>query len=423
MMKKVILKLKEDFWAYTLLFVGFILRLLYIFNFTKPENYLWSDAGGYDQRALQMAKDQYIMFSTYFPPFFHMFLSLIYRPVIWLGLESWRIKIDVVFFALLYILSFWCIYQISKKLFSKKTALIILTILILWYPFIFLNALVMSENLFFPLFFFGLYLLITKPDKTSTGFWIGLCWGFAVVTRPIFALALPLFLLWGLYYKINWKFLLNFIITAGLIIVAIMIFNFCYTQGSEKSISSNGGSVFALLWCDAKSIQFTDNGVYYWFAPPANSNYPDSRRIFTSVPFTNQKYYYQMGFDCLKQNPERLITNISSVAKLFYSQLFPTIESLAGWEILQKLFRFLTGLLFIISTATIIGISCKFISINKSVRKYFYLFALIILSLIITTYFQGVGEERYIIPYVPLLIISSVPIFKNLSSKKETSSI
>jgi 4-amino-4-deoxy-L-arabinose transferase-like glycosyltransferase len=148
--------------AYIILFSGFLLRLFYIFTFTWPENYLWSDAGVYDGHAMQMARNVHIGLSTYWPPFFHIFLSWIYRPIIALGIENLRIKIDIIIFALFYILAFWCIYQIVKKLFSKNVALVVLLVLIFWYPFIFLNALVMSENLFFVLVFLGLYFLITK---------------------------------------------------------------------------------------------------------------------------------------------------------------------------------------------------------------------------------------------------------------------
>jgi hypothetical protein len=48
-------------------------------------------------------------------------------------------------------------------------------------------------------------------------------------------------------------------------------------------------------------------------------------------------------------------------------------------------------------------------------KKYFYLFGLIILSLLATVYLQNTGEERYIIPYVPLLIILCTPLLQNRS--------
>lgn len=408
-MNKLYSHLKENIYLYCILIFGFLLRLFYIFVFTVPENYLGSDPGAYDSWALMFAKNQHIVFSTYWPPLFYIFLSFIYRPLIWLGIESWRIKIDVIIFAIFYMIGFWCIYQIAKKLFTKKIALIVLITLIFWYPFIFLNYLIMSENLFFPLVFLGLYLLIVKPLKPATGLWLGLLWGVALLGRPIFSLALPLFFIWVLYYRLNWKILLNFFITVLLIVATMMVFNFYYTKGVEKSISSNGGVGFAMLWCDAKSIEFRNSGYSFGFGPPANVDYPENKRIFTDVPFSNQKYYYQMGLNCLKNHPERLITSISSVFKLFQSHLFPTVGGIANWENFRLVFKIITALLFILCLSTIIGISENWILVDKSIKKYLNLFALFILSLLIAVYLQNVGEERYIIPYTPLLMILSLP--------------
>jgi len=415
-MKKNILKLKEDLFAYILLFSGFIIRLLYIFIFTKPENYLWSDAGTYDEHAMRMAKDIHITLSTYWPPFFHMFLSLIYRPLIWLGLENWRININVILFALFYIIAFWCIYQIVKKLFTKKAGLIVLGVLILWYPFIFLNALVMSENLFFVLVFLGLYFLIIKQPTTLNGFWLGLFWGLAVITRPIFAFTLPFFIFWGLYYKINWKFLLSTTIAASVIIFSLMTFNYFYTGGAEKSVSSSGGFNFAMTWCDVKSVKYTHNGYWFWFVSAANIDYPDDKAIVTDVPFENQNYYYQIGLDCIKEHPEAIINNLSSIKKLFSSHLFPTTTDMAGWQNFRLIFKIITGLLFAASLATIIGLFNGWTYINKETKKYLFLFAIIILSLFITLYFQNVGEERYLIPYCPFLIMLAIPTLTKLTN-------
>jgi len=416
MFAKFIDYLKKDTWAWVLLTFGFFLRLFYIFLFTTPEQYLRLD-DGYDQRALQIAEGKWLAFSTYFPPFTHLVLSLIYRPLIYLGIINWRTKIDIVIFALLYMLGFWCIYQITKKLFSEKIALTVLVILIFWYPFIFLNYVIQSENLFFPFVFLGLYILITKHQNPLNGLLIGTFWGIAFITRPIFALIFPLFFFWALFYKINWKFLGTLIIAVSIVTGSMMLFNFYYTHGAEKSISSNGGVCFAMIWCDAKSIQFNNNNGYnYWFAPPGNDNYPDSKRVFTDQSFENQGYYYKMGFDCLKKHPQRLFENLSSTMKLFNSSLIPIPGNVWGWEAFRFIFKFLTDVLFLTSCLTIISIFFKWIKINENLKKYFYLFALIILSLLATVYLQNVGEERYIIPFAPLLMILSLPFI--LSIKK-----
>lgn len=411
--KKYLLKFGEKFWLYGILAFGFLLRIFYIFNFTTPEKYLFSDPGGYDARALFMAQDQYIASSTYWAPFFHIFLSFIYRPLVWLDLESWRIKIDVVLFAVFYTIAFWCIYQIAKKLFSQKTAFIILAALIFWWPFIFFNSLIMSENLFFLLFFFGLYVLIEKPKSSINGILLGILWGLALLTRPIFAPTAALFLLWALIEKIGWKYLLSFAASAGLMVILMMAFNFNYTKGLEKSISSNGGVAFAMTWCDAKFIGFRHNNYVFVFGPPANINYPDSKGFWTDVPFENQSYYYKMGTDCIKKNHWRLVDNFSSVMKLFDSAFFPADINVFGWDWLRSFFKNATNLLFFTSMITLLLPQIPF-SKNMEDKKYFYLMGLIVLSLLLSAYGQSVGEERYFIPYVPLLMMMSVPFFSGL---------
>ncbi len=416
---------KEDFWAWFLLIYGFAIRILYIFCFTSPNDYLWSDAGTYDVHAMRMASGTHIELSTYWPPFFHIFLSLIYRILMWLGLESQRVSFDVVIFGVFYAIGFWCIYQISKKLFSPKIALIILAVVAFWWPFVFLNALVMSENLFFPTFLLGFYFLIKSPEKPSTGIWVGLFWGIAAITRPIILAFIPCFLLWCLWQKINWKLIANFILFAGLVIANMCFFNFYYTGGREDFISSSGGFNFAMTWCDVKSVKyFTSDGYWYWFASAANIDYPDERAISTNVPFENQKYYYQIGLDCIKEKPFQIFKNSYSIVKLFHSHLFPTTSDMPFWGALRIIFKILTIIAFIASAVTIIGISTKKIRIESHNKKFFYLFGLAILSLFATIYLQNVGEERYMIPYAPLLILMSVPslslLYKKWRSVKKT---
>ena len=416
---------KEDFWAWSLLIYGFLARILYIFCFTSPNDYLWSDAGTYDAHAMRMASGTHIELSTYWPPFFHIFLSLIYRILIWLGLEAQRVSVDIVVFGLFYAIGFWCIYQISKKLFSPKIALIILAVVTFWWPFVFLNALVMSENLFFPTFLLGFYFLIKNPEKLSTGMWVGLFWGIAAITRPIILAFIPCFLLWCLWQKINWKFIAGFILAAGLVIANMCIFNFYYTGGRENFVSSSGGFNFAMTWCDVKSVKyFTSDGYWYWFASAANVDYPDERAISTSTPFENQEYYYQIGLDCIKERPFQIVKNSYSIVKLFHSHLFPTTADMPFWEPLRIIFKILTAALFVASAATIIGIATKKIHAERHNRKFFYLFALAIFSLFATIYLQNVGEERYMIPYVPLLILMSIPslslLYKKFRAVKKT---
>jgi hypothetical protein len=415
MTKKILNEIRNNCALYSLLVFGFFLRLFYIFTFTKPDEYLFSDPGNYDFNAIKMASGQYVNFSTYYPPLFHIFLSFIYRSLIWLGLEAHRIKVDVVIFAAFYIIAFWFIYKIVEKLFSKKAALIVIIVLILWYPLIFMNYLVMSENLFFVLLFAGLYVLIVKPLKTISGLWLGLLWGFAFLCRPIFLLTIPLFLLWALYYKVNRKILLVFIITVAVMTLSMMMFNFWYTYGAEKSVSSSAGFNFAMGWCDAKSIGWQKDGYVFGFGSVSRLNYPDNKIIVTDVPFENQEYYYKIGMNCIKEHPERIITNFYSLTTLFNSGLFPSTKSIAGWDFLHQIFKFLTIFLFFYSLLVIFLLVTNKLKIDSFAKKNLYLMALIVFALFLTIYTQGTGEERYLIPYAPLLLIIAIPLIRQKS--------
>jgi hypothetical protein len=202
------------------------------------------------------------------------------------------------------------------------------------------------------------------------------------------------------------------------------IFNFYYTGGRENFVSSSGGFNFAMTWCDVKSVKyFTNEGYWYWFASAANIDYPDERAISTSVPFENQEYYYQIGLDCIKEKPFQIVKNSYSIVKLFHSHLFPTTSDMPFWESLRIIFKILTGAAFVTAVATIIGIATKKINVGRHNEKFFYLFGLAIFSLFATIYLQNVGEERYMIPYVPLLILMSMPslllLYKKLRSVKK----
>jgi hypothetical protein len=128
-----------------------------------------------------------------------------------------------------------------------------------------------------------------------------------------------------------------------------------------------------------------------------------------------------MGWECLKENPLALLVGASSVRNVFESHLFPTIANVWGWEALHVTFKILANLLFVLSLISVFGIALDLIKVDAENKKYFYFMGLVLLSLFVTIFIQNPGEERYLIPYEPLLIILSIPavlgfykILKNL---------
>ncbi|MFH0803464.1 MAG: hypothetical protein V2A78_13910 [bacterium] len=400
----------EEPFILCMLLLGFIIRILYIFIFTTPQDYLVSDMGGYDERACQMVKGQEIFCPTYWPPFFHIFLSWIYRPLQFLGMLQYRVGIYIVFMALLSVMTNWALYGISLKLFSKRVAQIVLLTATFWYPLIYLNIFVLSENLFIPLLYIGLYILVCGKQNVKNAVALGVLWSAAFLTRPIFLSFIPLFLLWALYHRLGRKYILSFFSTVLLIVFLMVSFNISTTKGREKSISSGGGVNFALTWCEAKSIEYHLGGYGYSFVPPAAIDYPENKRIVTNVPFYDQRYYYQMGLNSIKRDPKVLFRNLRSIFRLFHSHMFPRWGNIFRGYQLTQLFKILNIFFLVLSIVAVWRVRRGKLPMERACIKYVSLFVLLFFSLLIAVYLQNPGEERYIIPYAPLFIILGSPI-------------
>jgi len=399
----------EEPFVLFMMLLGFIIRILYIFIFTTPQDYLLSDMGGYDERACQMVEGQEILCPTYWPPFFHIFLSWVYRPLKLLGMLQYRTGIFIVLMALLSVMTNWALYRISLKLFSKRVAQIVLGIVTFWYPLIYLNVFVLSENIFIPLLYIGLYILVCGKQSVKNAVALGVLWSAAFLARPIFMSFIPLFLLWAFYHRFGWKYILSFLSTVLVIVFMMVSFNISTTEGREKTLSSGGGVNFALTWCEAKSIEYHLDGYGYSFIPPATVNYPENKRIVTNVPFYDQRYYYQMGLNSIKRDPKVLFRNLKSIFRLFHSHMFPHWGNIfLGFQLIQ-LFKVLNVLFLVLSIATILRVRRGKLPMERACIKYVSLFVLLFFSLLIAVYLQNPGEERYLIPYVPLFIILGAP--------------
>ncbi len=399
----------EEPFLVSMLILGFILRVLYIFIFTSPQNYLTSDMGGYDGRACQLIRGEELAWPTYWSPFFHIFLSWLYRPLLLLGMIRYRVEIYIVLMAVFSVATNFALYKISLRLFSRNAARIVLTAATFWYPLVYVNIFILSENLFIPLMYTGLYVLACKKHDSWNAALLGLLWSVAFLARPIFIPFIPVFVIWMLCYRFGKKYILVFSAAVLSVALLMMSYNISSTHGREKSLSSGGGVNFALAWCDAKSIECRYGGLNFYFGPPAHINYPDSRKIATDVPFYNQSYYYRMGLTCIAREPLILLRNLRSVFRVFHSLMFPRFGNIYGGYELTQLFKFLNLVFLALSAVTIMRMRRGSLNTDGVCNRYAYLLALMFLSMLLAVYLQNPGEERYMIPYAPLLIMLGSP--------------
>ena len=442
---------KENYLIAFLIILSIIVRVVYVFGFTEPEKYTSSDMGFYDIYAEMLLEDKDLFGPTYWAPFYYIFLSGLYFIFRVFGVYEYKYFLVPAVSILMNSGALYFIFQITKKLANKKSAFLAGLLYAFYYPLIYFHSWILSENLFIPIFLWVFYLIICKLDYFSSEpenpksvdvrilkkrfFLLGILLGIALITRPICALFIPFLVLWYVYYSTyNRQLTTNKngqlktdnkrqitrntcrrlgVISYLLLGIALMVgfqiyFNYMHTNGRVKSISSSGGVNFAMAWCDVKSLSYQIPGRSWGFGPPANVYYPQSRRMFTNVDFFDQGYYYQLGWQCIKNRPIQLLDNLKNIGRLFQSAFFPrSYESLKYSKELIFVFKLITYFALI---------PLSFFAIPKIVpenRKYVYLFGGLLLSLFVMVYLQNPGEERYLVPYnFVFLILGAVGILR-----------
>ncbi|MFH1056070.1 MAG: glycosyltransferase family 39 protein [Candidatus Altiarchaeota archaeon] len=400
------IRLKDWHIILALILLSLAVRVAYIYPFTQPANYVVSDMVFYDGHADDLLNNRKSWAPTFWPPSYYIFLSWVYYVLKALGLYGQKYMLLPFVHALMSCLSPFFIYRITEKIASRKAAITACLIYAVFYPLIYLNVFILSENLFLPLLAASLYIIVCKLDAGKKTWFVisGLTLSLAAVTRPPLILFTPLFLAWHYHYnKGGLKGLALFLAAFMAVLSLHSLYSYEVTGGKSLSISTNGGPNFVLTWCDLREIGYRTNTEFAHFISPGNIDYPESRKVITNVQFTNQTYYYLMGLDCIKKNPSRIVSNIKQIFKVFHSYLFPRFSSVTGYETLFLIFKLFTyGMLIPLSLIS-------FMYVAKENRKHVILLLLLVASLLIVVYVQAVGEERYLIPYeVAFIILGSV---------------
>lgn len=171
-----------------------------------------------------------------------------------------------------------------------------------------------------------------------------------------------------------------------------------------SSIGENGGVNFAIAQCELKKISYsTADGDAFWFSPPVfwGSRKPE---VKTNIPFSNQNYYYRMGWECLKKGSGNFERNLSHVKNVFASFFYPDFEN-SFWH--KNLFMFWKTIGAGLSITLLIF---PFVKMNQPQSRTRSLLILLFLSLLAAVFWENPGEERYLVPYFFILLISGIVV-------------
>ncbi|MBU1200160.1 glycosyltransferase family 39 protein [Patescibacteria group bacterium] len=386
-----------------ILFIGLIIRLIFSLIIHPVQNYVFSDMQSYLDIATRIVKGVPRLDNIFYPPGYSLFLSLFSQT----SNQHFYIFIAVCQ-SLIGVLSIWLFYQISTQVLKPKLSKIFLLILVFYYPFIDATGYLLSENL--AIFFLALVVWFSiKFKQTKSNLWLfyaGLSLGFGSLVRAnllIIGLAILVWLIASSKQKL--KPIAVFIIAtlASLIFISGVYFKL---GGQYRITPLNGGLNFFQGQCLVGHT--TDvNGAA--FGPPVYMQRDIHKTAFLDQPFTNSHYFYQQGWQCLKQRPVRMLEKISENYYVFFGNVSWPTSNQPFFGLPMKISHILFNLL------VFPGI---LLAIVHRPRQPFTNFLWLILFTVFLTATVYYADIRYRLPYDAIFIIIALSGYQSLMKPK-----
>ena len=413
--------------GFLLALIAFLTRFIYLIilqNDRLHQFIKWLPHQNHD-RALKLLQNQEVFFANAWGPYY-----LVLASQYWLY-NQLLIKETLIALVITNILfssiAIYIFYKLARLLFNQNQALISTILLIIYFPLVYFNSLVLNENIFLPLLITSFYLLalgfkqttlfnpsslkptIIKPISLIilSGFLLGL----ATSIRSILFPFLPIILIW-LYLNFNKNKLpltTTFLISLLIPILAFMALNYRFSRQHLFQLSGSTGINLMMNQCQYKKVTYqTASKETFWFSPPL-FHHTSLPSIKTTIPFYHQLPYAKQAWNCLISNPTRLITNFSNPINLFHSVLYPNF-SMEPFKpqliIFSKALSILSFFFFVL-----------YPFLHSSSKPIYSLSLGLILSLFISVYLANPGEERYLAPYIWVFFLFTPPALTALIKK------
>jgi len=408
--------------VFSLLALAFALRFLYIFILHPPEHYIFSDMGGYYDRAFNMGHHLPKSISdTLTAPGAHYFYSVcFYFSNPFLAIKLMNLAVSM--------LSCYFIYLIALELFGLFAAYIALFISAVNYLFIDYAGYILSETPF--LFFFSLlFYLIIKSTKASGVrrksaylFCAGIVSSMALAIRPGILIFLVLFVLWSL---INWrkqKFVpIVFFVIGYMPIYFLIIFQTYHLTGEWGFVSKNGGLNFYQGRTHVRDVNFDDapRGAHFKFASPVAIQKGYSKDVtFNFGPYESQKLIDEAMKEVKKDIPRTIVYSLEHVLDLFHTTTpWPSCCQDDPNEVIVKYFNII--FIYLIIVPSIIPLVWRFRRIFFSDALLLYLALGSNIAVVMVYY----GDPRFRVPFDMFSIILTAFLISSILRKSQSRGI
>ncbi len=416
---------KSYYYLFLIVLISFIAKLIYVFYFSDYKNYLVSDMGGYWARATnKFYGDTFSMNQwTAWSPSYHFYLFGILKILYFLNLSNYGLEV-VLFLNILYsAISIFCFYFIAEHLFKNSfQSLITTACYAISYPITYLNIFVLSENISIPIVIMSVYLLLTYYEKKHMLFITGLFLGIAVIIRPALGLiGISFFLYILLVNKPSfYSTIRGFIFLAGyFIVIFLALVEITYiSKGELKSLAGNGGVNFFISQCKPSIVKSENERGSVHVGSPNYYGDPNCKEFLTDHPIHDQKYFYKLGLECIKNNPNYWVENFINLKAFFTGPLFPSLLSARGFTFLMPFSNYL--LLFMSLTLGLLFWVKRDLN-NDENKKIFFLLSIPALTVFVSYFY--IPEQRYLFPVYFVIYLLFFLVFFNIEKHMKTAMI
>lgn len=324
--------------------------LIYVYLWAPYEEFLYSDMKKYWTSAMDRLNGRAFEEPQFvaWPPLYHIFLAELFRVFRWIGLESWiRLETALTINMLAFAASVYALQRVAVQWFDRPEFVFITLMLYAFgFPAWYFNAFLLSGNLGMPLMIIAFALIVHKCSWWSAV--VGaMLFGLGVLARPSFG---PFGLAFVIYYlalyRISWKFIRRaaifsavffFIVALGSAEVARI------SKGKLVGLSGNGGLDFFISMSHYHRVDVSYDGWHFFVVAPALSWKPENGSFYTDVPFYNQNYYFDLGWEFIRHDPMSLLQNFGHLQNLFFADMLPTRYDAPGfglWRPVWDWFKF-----------------------------------------------------------------------------------
>jgi hypothetical protein len=389
--------LKREF-GIALAVLSFVMLLLYVFFWAPYQEFLFTDMKKFWMSAMarleggghEFDEPQFVAW----PPLYHIFLAELFRVFRWIGLESWiRLETALTINIVAFTASVYALQRLTVQWFDRPEFVFITMMLYAFgFPAWYFNAFLLSGNLGMPLMIIAFSLIVHKCSWWSAVLGAFL-FGLAALIRPSFAPYGLAFIIYYLtLYRISWKFIRRAAVFSA-------VFFFIVVLGSAEvgrisrdkvtGLSGNGGLDFFIAMSHYHKVDVSYGGWHFFVIVPALSWKPENGSFYTDVPFYNQDYYYEQGWEFIRHDPMLLLENFGHLRDLFFADMLPTRIDAPGftfWRPIWDWFKFTMFLTF--------GLYCwAWRYLGTRLPAFTLMISVVGLTLLVSFIFTG--EPRY----------------------------